>query len=138
MERTLILVKPDAVIRGLTGGIINRLEEQGLKLVALKMLLIDNDLARKHYAQHQGKPFFEGLLAYICSAPVVASVFEAEGAIQLARKIMGDTDPAKAEKGTIRGDWGLDIEHNSVHGSDSPETSRREIELYFGDDEITD
>ena len=137
MERTLVLVKPDAVTRGLTGSIIHRLEEQGLKLVALKMLQMDNNLARKHYAPHQGKPFFEGLVAYICSAPVVAAVFEAEGAIQLARKTMGATDPAKAEGGTIRGDWGLDIERNSVHGSDSAETARREIELFFGDDEIT-
>ena len=138
MEKSLVLIKPDAVKRGLAGSIIGRLEEQGLKLVALKMLHMDKDLARKHYAPHRGKPFFNSLVTYISSSPVVAAVFEAEEAIQLARKVMGATDPSQAEAGTIRGDWGLDIERNSIHGSDSVETAGEEVRLFFTEDEILD
>ncbi len=131
-----MLIKPDAVARGLTGTIISRLEGQGLKLIALKMLQLDRDLARRHYAPHRDKPFFARLVAYISSAPIVAAVFEAEGAVSLIRRVMGATDPAKAEAGTIRGDFGLDIERNTVHGSDSVKTAEEEISIFFSGDEI--
>ena len=136
MERSLVLIKPDAMQRELAGTIITRLEKQGLKLVAIKMLQLDKALARRHYAIHKDKPFFNGLVDYISSAPIVAAVFEGEGAIAVIRKMMGATDPAKAEAVTIRGDFGVDIEHNSVHGSDSTETAEKEIELFFSEDEI--
>ena len=136
MERSLVLIKPDAMQRDLAGTIITRLEKQGLKLVALKMLHLDKTLARRHYAIHSDKPFFNGLVDYISSAPIVAAVFEGEKAVEIIRKAMGATDPAKAEAGTIRGDFGLDIERNTVHGSDSMETAEEEIKLFFSDDEI--
>ncbi len=138
MERSLVLIKPDGMHRGLAGTIISRLEKQGLKLVAIKMLKLDKALAQRHYAPHQDKPFFSSLITYITSAPIVAAIFEGEEAIALIRKAMGDTDPAKAEAGTIRGDFGLDIERNTIHGSDSVETAGREIELLFSDDEFFD
>jgi nucleoside-diphosphate kinase len=124
--------------RGLAGTIIGRLENEGLKLVALKMLHMDKDLAQKHYAVHRDKPFFENLVSYITSAPIIAAVFEGEGAVEAIRKIMGATDPAQAEAGTIRSDFGLTIEHNTVHGSDSLETAEREIRLFFTEAEILD
>jgi len=136
MEKSLVLVKPDAMQRGLAGAIIDRLERQGLKLVALKMLHLDKTLARRHYAVHKDKPFFKGLVDYITSAPIAAAVFAGEDAIAVIRKTMGATDPAKAEAGTIRADFGVDIEHNSVHGSDSVETAEKEIKLFFTEDEI--
>ena len=136
MEKSLVLIKPDAVQRGLVGTIITRLEKQGLKLVAIKMLHLDKALARQHYAIHKDKPFFNSLVDYISSAPIVAAVFAGEGAIAVIRKTMGATDPAKAEAGTIRADFGLDIEHNSVHGSDSAETAAKEIKLFFSEEEI--
>jgi len=136
MERSLVLIKPDAVQRGLTGTIITRLEKQGLKMVALKMLHLDKALAQRHYAIHKDKPFFDGLVNYISSAPIVAIVFEGKGAVEVIRKAMGATDPAKAEAGTIRGDFGLDIERNTVHGSDSVDTAEEEIKLFFAKDEI--
>ena len=136
MEKSLVLIKPDAMQRGLAGTIITRLEKQGLKLVAIRMLHLDKALARRHYAIHKDKPFFNGLVDYISSAPIVAAVFEGEEAIAVIRKTMGATNPAKAEAGTIRGDFGVDIEHNSVHGSDSAETAEKEIELFFSEDEI--
>ena len=136
MEKSLVLVKPDGVERGLSGAILARLEEQGLKLVALRMLHIDRNLAQQHYAVHKDKPFFNGLVDYITSGPVVAAVFEGEDAINRIRKIMGSTDPAKAEKGTIRGDFGLDIEHNTVHGSDAVATAEKEIRLFFTENYI--
>ena len=136
MERSLVLIKPDAMQRGLAGTIISRLERQGLKLVALKMLHLDKALAEKHYAVHSDKPFFENLVNYISSTPIIAAVFEGEGAVKVIRKIMGATDPAKAESGTIRREFGLDIERNTVHGSDSVETADREIKLFFSEDEI--
>lgn len=136
MERSLVLIKPDAVQRGLTGTIIARLENLGLKLVAIKMLHPDKALAQRHYAIHQDKSFFKGLVNYISSAPIIAAVFEGEGAVEVIRKAMGATDPAKAEAGTIRGDFGLDIEHNTVHGSDSADTAEEEIKLFFAKDEI--
>ena len=136
MERSLVLMKPDAINRGLAGTIIGRLESLGPKLAALKMLHMVRELAQEHYAVHRDKPFFSGLVEYISSAPIVAAVFEGEGAVEAIRKAMGSTDPAKAEAGTIRGDLGLDIERNTVHGSDSVETAETEIKLFFSEDEI--
>jgi len=136
MEQSLVLIKPDAMQRNLAGAIIARLEGLGLKLAGVKMLRVDKTLARRHYGVHRGKPFFEGLVEYITSAPIVACVFAGEGAIEVIRRAMGATDPAKAEKGTIRGDFGLDIERNSVHGSDSPESADFETGLFFGKGEI--
>ena len=137
MERSLVLIKPDAMQRGLASTIISRLEKQGLKLVALKMLHMDKTLAKRHYAIHTGKPFFKGLVNYISSAPIIAAVFEGEGAVGIIRKLMGATDPAKAEAGTIRGDFGLDIEHNTVHGADSVDNAEEEIKLFFSENEIS-
>jgi nucleoside-diphosphate kinase len=136
MESSLVLIKPDAMQRGLAGAIISRLEKLGLRLVAMKMLHLSKALARRHYAVHKGKPFYDSLVAYISSAPIVACVFEGEGAVGVIRKTMGATDPAKADKGTIRGDFGLDIERNTVHGSDSVATAEEEIKLFFPEDEI--
>ena len=136
MERSLVLIKPDAIQRGLAGIIITRLEKRGLKLVALKMLHLDKKLAKRHYAIHADKSFFNGLVNYISSAPVIAIVFEGEGAVEVIRKTMGATDPAKAEAGTIRGDFGLDIGRNVIHGSDSVETADKEIKLFFSESEI--
>ena len=138
MERSLVLIKPDAMDRNLAGALLSRLEDLGLKLVALKMLQMDEALAQKHYAIHKDKPFFNGLVKYICSAPIVAAVFEGKGAVEVIRKAMGATDPAKAEAGTLRGDFGLDIERNTIHGSDSVETAESEIRLFFAEDEIFD
>ncbi len=136
MERSLVLIKPDAMQRGLVGTIITRLERQGLKMVAIKMLHLDKALAQQLYAIHRDKPFFDDLVNYISSAPIIAIVFEGEKAVEVIRKTMGATDPARAEAGTIRGDFGLDIGRNSVHGSDSAETAEKEIKLFFAEDEI--
>ena len=136
MERSLVLIKPDAMQRGLAGTIIARLEGRGLKVVALKMLQLDKGLAQRHYAIHKDKPFFNGLVDYIASTPVIAAVFEGEKAVEVIRKLMGATDPAKAEAGTIRGDFGVDIQRNTVHGSDSVKTADEEIRLFFAEDEI--
>ena len=136
MERTLVLVKPDGVQRGLVGEIISRFEKTGLKLVALKMLPMDKEMAGKHYAIHQGKPFFEGLGSFITSSPLIAAVFEGNNAVEVARKTMGATDPVKAAPGTIRGDLALDIGRNVVHGSDSLENAQKEISLFFSPREI--
>ena len=136
MEKSLVLIKPDAMERGLAGTIISRLEKTGVKLVAMRMLHIDKELAHRHYAVHKDKPFFTDLVNYITSSPIVAAVFEGENAIQVIREAMGATDPAKAEAGTIRADFGLDIEHNCVHGSDSTETAAWEIKLFFNEDEM--
>ncbi len=136
MERSLVLIKPDAMQRGLAGTIIGRLEGEGLKLVALKMLHMDRALAERHYAIHRNKPFFEDLVNYITTTPIVAGVFEGEGAVELIRKAMGATDPAKAEAGTIRSDFGLDVQRNSTHASDSLENAEKEIRLFFTGSEI--
>ena len=138
MERSLVLIKPVAIQRGKAGTIINRLEQLGIKMVAIKMLHLDKALAQKHYAIHKDKPFFNDLVDYISSCPIIAVVFEGEKAVELIRKAMGATDPVKAEAGTIRGDFGLDIGRNSVHGSDSVETAEKEIKLFFAEDEIFD
>ena len=122
--------------RNLTGAILARFEQRGLKTIGLKMLHMDEALAKRHYAVHEGKPFFNDLVKYITSTPIVAIVFEGENAIELIRKTMGATDPKKADKGTIRADFGLDIQNNAVHGSDSPENAAKEIKLFFKDKEL--
>ncbi|TRZ96760.1 MAG: nucleoside-diphosphate kinase [Dehalococcoidia bacterium] len=136
MERSLVLVKPDAMQRGLAGVIISRLERRGLKIVAIKMLQMDKALAQRHYAIHQGKAFFNDLVEFITSSPIITAVFEGEKAVEAIRQTMGETDPAKASPGTIRGDFGLDIGHNLVHGSDSTENAEKEISLFFSPEEI--
>ncbi|MGI6661916.1 MAG: nucleoside-diphosphate kinase [Bacillota bacterium] len=136
VERTLVLLKPDTVARGLCGEIISRFEKKGLRLAGMKLMQVDEALARKHYAMHEGKPFFQGLIEYITALPIVAMVWEGPNAIANVRAVMGATDPAKAQPGTIRGDYGLDISNNLVHGSDSEESAKREIALFFKDDEV--
>jgi nucleoside-diphosphate kinase len=131
MERTLVIIKPDAVQRGLIGDIITRLERRGLKIVALKMIHISKELAAKHYAVHFGKPFYDGLIEYITSRPVVVMAVEGKKVIQIVRNTMGATNPADAAPGTIRGDFGLEIGRNLVHGSDGPETAAFELNLFF-------
>ncbi|HHW41769.1 MAG TPA: nucleoside-diphosphate kinase [Syntrophomonadaceae bacterium] len=138
MERTFVMVKPDGVQRQLVGEIIRTFERRGLKIVGLKMLRITKELASRHYAEHQGKPFFDGLVEYITSAPVVAMVLEGRNCISLVRQMMGATDPAKAAPGTIRGSFGIDIGRNVIHGSDSPESAAREISLFFDESELLD
>ena len=135
-EKTLILVKPDGVQRGLIGIIISRLEARGLRIAAMKMLQVSREMALKHYGVHEGKPFFDGLVSFITSGPVVAMVLEGRSAVEMARNTMGVTDPLRAQPGTIRGDLGVDIGRNLVHGSDSPETAAQEIALFFSEDEI--
>lgn len=136
MERTLVLIKPDGVQRGLAGEIISRLERRGLKLAAMKLMQVDDALARQHYGEHVDRPFFGGLVEFITSAPVVAMVWEAEHAVEVVRNTMGETSPASSPPGTIRGDLGLDIGRNLVHGSDSPESAAREVALFFKPEEI--
>ena len=136
MERTLILVKPDAFARNLTGEIIARFERKGLKLLALRQMVIERELAQRHYAEHEGKGFFQGLVDYITSEPVVAMVIEGEGAIEGCRSTIGATNPIKAAPGSIRGDYGQTIDRNLVHGSDSPESAAREVAIFFRDDEL--
>jgi len=136
VERTLVLLKPDAVARGLCGEIVSRFEKKGLRLAAMKLMKVDEDLAKRHYAMHEGKPFFQSLIEYITALPIVAMVLEGPNAIATVRTIMGATDPAKAAPGTIRGDFGLDISNNLVHGSDSEESAKREIALFFKEEEI--
>lgn len=138
MERTLVLIKPDAVQRGLIGPIITRLEQRGLQLVGLKFIQMDNELAGRHYGIHQGKPFFEGLIAFITSAPVVVMVWQGENAVQVVRTMMGGTRPAESAPGTIRGDFGLVVGRNLVHGSDSLDTAAQEVGLFFEEDELVD
>ncbi len=136
MERTLVLLKPDAVQRRLLGRIISRIEEKGLKIVAMKMMKVTRELAERHYAEHKEKPFFGELVSFITSGPIVAMVVEGPKAIETVRKMMGKTDPLEAEPGTIRGDYGLSITMNLIHGSDSEKTAAREIPIFFAEDEI--
>ncbi|MBC7097940.1 nucleoside-diphosphate kinase [Candidatus Bipolaricaulota bacterium] len=138
MERTLVLLKPDAVQRRLVGRIITRLEEKGLKIVGMKLMRVSQKLAERHYAEHREKPFFPELVSFITSSPIVAMVVEGPGAIDEVRKLMGKTNPREAAPGTIRGDWGLSITMNLVHGSDSPASAAREIPIFFSDEEILD
>lgn len=136
MQRTLVLLKPDAVQRGLVGEIISRLERKGLRLVAMRMLQMDRELAHRHYAEHRERPFFPGLVSFITSGPIVAMVVEGTQAVQVVRDLMGKTDPLEAAPGTIRGDLGMSKEKNLIHGSDSEESARREIALFFSEGEI--
>jgi nucleoside-diphosphate kinase len=131
LETTLVLVKPDGVRRGLVGEVITRIERKNLKLVALQMVQVDEDLARRHYAAHVDKPFFRNLLEFITSGPVVAIAVQGEGAVGVVRSLMGATDPKKAAPGTIRGDFGLAVTENLVHGSDAAESAEHELGLYF-------
>ncbi len=136
MERTLVLLKPDAMQRGLAGEIISRLEGRGLRIVAARLLQIDGNLAARHYAEHVEKPFYESLVSFITACPIVAAVFEGPNAVELVRATMGATDPRKAAPGTIRGDLALNITQNLIHGSDSFESARREIALFFEEPDI--
>ncbi len=136
MERTFVMLKPDAVQRGIVGEIISRFERKGFKIVAMKMLKVSRELAERHYAEHKGKPFFEGLLSYITSSPVIAMVIEGKNAVKVVRSIVGATNPAEAQPGTIRGDYGLDVGRNVIHASDSLESAKREIALFFSPEEI--
>jgi len=135
-ERTLIIIKPDAVQRQLIGRILSRFEDKGLKLVAAKLMHISEALARKHYAVHAGKPFFEGVVRYLSSSPALVIVLEADRVIEMSRMLMGKTFGNEAEPGTIRGDFGASRGFNLVHGSDSPESAAYEIGLYFSPDEV--
>lgn len=139
-ERTFVMAKPDAVQRGLIGEIISRFEDRGLKLVGAKFMEIDESLAHDHYAEHEDKPFFDGLVDFITSGPVMAMVWEGADATRQVRKMMGETDPADSAPGTIRGDYGLDLGRNVIHGSDhaDPGANEREIELFFGPDELVE
>jgi nucleoside-diphosphate kinase len=138
MERSLVLIKPDAIQRRLAGEIISRLESKGLKIVAMKMLHMDKNLAQRHYAIHKGKAFFDDLVNFITSTPIIAIIFQGKHAVEIIRQMMGETDPAKAHSGTIRGDFGIDIGRNLIHGSDSLENALKEIELFFSAEEIFD
>jgi nucleoside-diphosphate kinase len=133
MERTLILVKPDAFSRNLTGEIIARFERKGLRLIALKLMTMPRELAERHYAEHEGKSFYEELVQFITSGPLVAMVLEGEHAIQAARQVIGATDPLQASPGSIRGDYAIEVGTNMVHGSDAPESAAREVGLFFPD-----
>lgn len=135
-ERTLVLVKPDGVQRQLTGRIIARFEERGLKIVGLKLVKVDRDLAERHYAIHRGRPFFEGLVAFITSSPLVALVLEGPNAIGMVRTMVGATKPIEAVAGTIRGDLAIDVGQNLIHASDGPETAATELAIWFRPDEL--
>ena len=136
MERSLVIVKPDGVQRGLASEVLGRIERRGLKLIGLKLMRIERHLAERHYAVHQGKPFYESLVSYITSGPVVVAAFEGPSAIEAIDKTVGGTNPAQAPAGTIRGDFGVTIDRNLVHRSDSVENGAQEVSLFFSDDEL--
>jgi nucleoside-diphosphate kinase len=136
LERTLVIIKPDGVQRGLIGEITHRLERRGLKIVGMKLMTISNDLAQKHYGVHQGKPFYEGLVQYITSGPVVVLALEGKKAIETVRATVGATNPAQATPGTIRADLAVEIGRNLIHASDSPESAENEVKLFFGDETL--
>lgn len=136
MSRTLVLLKPDAVQRSLVGEVTARLERRGLKIVGMKLMQVSDDLARKHYSEHEGKPFFLGLVQFITSCPIVAMVLDGENAVQLVRAAIGSTNPVDSDPGSIRGDYGMTVGMNLVHGSDSDESAKREIDLFFSPNEI--
>ena len=138
MQRTLVLIKPDGVQRGLVGEIIRRLERRGLKLIAMKLMRMPREQAARHYGEHEGKPFFEGLLGFITSGPIVAMIWEGREAVTVVRNVMGSTDPLKAMPGTIRGDLALDLGMNLIHGSDSPARAETEMALFFTPSELYD
>ncbi|HEU5016095.1 MAG TPA: nucleoside-diphosphate kinase [Roseiflexaceae bacterium] len=136
MERSLIILKPDAVQRGLIGPILTRLEQRGLRLAGLKMMQISEPLARRHYAVHEGKPFFEGLVGYITSGPVIVAAVTGNNVVQIVRTMLGATNPVQAAPGTIRGDFALEVGRNLMHASDSPENGDAEVNLFFQEDEL--
>jgi nucleoside-diphosphate kinase len=136
MERTFLMIKPDGVQRNLVGEIIQRFETKGFTLVGLKMMQVSSELAEKHYAVHKERPFFRSLVDFITSSPVVAMVWQGEGVIASARKIIGATNPLNAEPGTIRGDFGISVGRNLIHGSDGPDTAKDEVNLWFSDAEL--
>ena len=136
MQRTLILVKPDGVRRGLTGEVLRRFEARGIRIIALKMTVLSRQKAALHYAEHDGKPFFPGLIEFITSGPLVAAVLAGSNVVNAVRAMMGSTDPAVAHPGSIRGDYALTMSHNIIHGSDGEESAGREIALFFSPDEI--
>lgn len=136
MERTLLIIKPDGVQRGLIGSILDRFEKKGLKIVGLKLMILSRLQAEELYSPHKGKPFYEPLLEFISSAPIVAVALEGKNAIQVVRKLIGATDPLSAEPGSVRGDYSIDMRHNLVHASDSLESFKRELKVVFNDDEI--
>ena len=138
METTLVLLKPDAIQRGLIGEVTSRLEKTGLKIVAMKLMQVSQELANQHYGEHVGKPFFDGLVSFITSGPIVAMALEGGSAVAVVRKTMGATNPAESPPGTVRGDLGIDIGRNLVHGSDSVESAKRELELFFDEAELLD
>jgi nucleoside-diphosphate kinase len=136
MERTLILIKPDAMERALAGEVISRLERRGLRIVAIRLFQMEDTLAKRHYAEHEGKGFFQLLISYITSGPIIAAVFEGTGAVDTVRKTVGATNPANADAGTIRGDLGLETGRNLIHASDSLESAKREVPLFFEDSQV--
>lgn len=136
MERSFVMIKPDGVQRELIGDIVSRFEKKGVKIVAMKLMVINEELAKKHYKVHKEKPFFKGLIEFICSGPVVAMVMDGENVINITRKMVGATKPGDAEPGTIRGDYVLDAGQNIIHASDSLENAKRETELFFDKSEI--
>lgn len=136
MERTFLAIKPDGVQRALVGEIIRRFEDKGFTLVGLKFIKVSRELAEQHYAVHREKPFFSGLVEFITSGPVVAMVWEGDGVVAAARKMIGATNPLTAEPGTIRGDFGINIGRNIIHGSDAPETAQQEVSLWFKEEEL--
>ena len=138
MERTYLMIKPDAVQRGLIGEIISRFEKKGLKLVAMKLMQIPLSTAEKHYGEHKGKKFYDPLISYITSGPVVAMVWEGEDAVSVCRNMMGKTNPKEASPGTIRYDLGIQTGRNIIHGSDSPESAEREIAIFFRPEDIVE
>lgn len=133
LERTLVLIKPDGVRKGLVGEVIGRFERLGMRMVAMKLMGIGDDMAARHYEEHKGKDFYRALIDFITSGDVVAMVLEGEAAITIVRKVMGPTNPVEAPPGTIRGDFAVSIDHNIVHGSDGPESAKREISIFFPD-----
>lgn len=136
MERTFVAIKPDAVQRGLIGEVIQRFEKKGFKIIGMKMIHLDTELAAKHYAEHIGKPFYDNLVRFITSGPIVAMVLQGENTVALVRKMMGSTNPQNAEPGTLRADYAQITERNIVHGSDSSESAKREISIYFDESEL--
>ncbi len=136
MERSLIILKPDAIQRGLAGPILTRLEQRGLKIIGLKLIRIDEQLAQRHYGEHEGKPFYPGLVEYITSGPVIVLAVTGDNVIEMVRTMVGATNPLKAAPGTIRGDLAVSIGRNLIHASDKPETGEREVQLFFRDDEL--
>ena len=138
MEKSFVMIKPDGVSRRLMGKVLTRFEEKGLQIIAIKMLAIDESLAKTHYGEHVDKPFFKDLVSYITSSPALAMVIKGDDAISLIRKMVGATNPKDADQGTIRGDFAIDMGRNVIHASDSPKSAQREISLFFNENEICD